>query len=212
MRREQGIYRVLMDQRWALEDLYAFPHTYSQIYSFIYCFDSELDAHDSDHSYLNIYKVLSSQVPHEHRPTVARIQYASPGFMDIFLNPDVALQVAKSAGIFFGMGVTAVETYKRIYKAILSIRAAKKKHDVEIITYSAEEIKAFGEMSNELAKQLGFKNVAKLDKRTKNAEVTLKLLMAHYRPLDILNEFVREGKVTLPENIEEKTNKGRRLD
>jgi len=37
-----------MDRRWSLEDLYEFPYAYSQIYSFIYCFDSELNARDAE--------------------------------------------------------------------------------------------------------------------------------------------------------------------
>jgi hypothetical protein len=220
MRRESGIYKVLMNQRWALEDLYTFPHTYSQIYSFIYCFDSELDAYDAErinfsiesypwrggYSYLNIYKVLFNQIPYEHRPEIARIQYASPGFMDILLNPDVALKLAESVGILLGIGVAATETYKRIHKNFLEMRAEKKKHDAELITYSATELKSMIEMSETLARQIGFENVAKLDQRTKNPEITLKLLMAHYRRLDILGNFVREGKVALPEQIQEKGN------
>ena len=220
MRREQGTYQVAMDRRWALEDLYTFPHTYSQIYSFIYCFDSELDPRDvsrinyalegypwqGGYSYVNIYTVLANQVPREHKPEIARIQYASPGFMDILLNPDVALQVAKSIGILLGVGVAAAEAYKRIYKAYLAIRAARRKHNAEFAVYSATETQALSKMSNDLAKHIGFENVSELEKRTKNPEVTLKLLMAHYRRLDILGEFVREGKIALPESTDEEAN------
>ena len=219
--REQGIYKVLMNKRWALEDLYEFPHTYSQTYSFIYCFDSELDARDADrinyalegypwrggYSYVNIYTVLANQVPKEHKPEVARIQYASPGFMDILLNPDVALQVAKSVSILLGTGVAGVEAYKRIYKTLLEMNKDKKRQQVEITTYSAAETKALASMSDTLAKNMGFKNVADLHQRTKNPEVTLKLLMAHHRRLTILGEFVQEGKVSLPVDINEKANK-----
>lgn len=210
-----------MDKRWALEDLYEFPHTYSQTYSFIYCFDSELDARDADrinyalegypwrggYSYVNLYTVLANQVPREHKPEVARIQYASPGFMDILLNPDVALQVAKSVGILLGAGVAGVEAYKRIYTAVLEINRAKKKQQAEITTYSAAEAKALTAMSDTLAKYMGFNNIAELHQRTKNPEVTLKLLMAHHRRITILGEFVREGKVSLPVDIDEKANK-----
>ena len=97
--REQGIYKVLMDSRWALEDLYEFPHTYSQSYSFIYCLDSKLDPRDAKridyafegypwrggYSYVNIYTVLANQVPREHKPQVSKIQYASPGFIPQYL-------------------------------------------------------------------------------------------------------------------------------
>ena len=121
-------------------DLYNFPHAYSQTYSFIYCFDSELNARDVEridyalqgypwrggYSYVNIYTVLANQLPREHKPEVAKIQYASPGFMEILLNPEVALQVAKSVGILLGTGVAGVESYKRIYKALLEMNKYKK--------------------------------------------------------------------------------------
>lgn len=210
-----------MDSRWALEDLYEFPHTYSQTYSFIYCFDSELDARDADrinyalegylwrggYSYVNIYTILANQVPREHKPEVAKIQYASPGFIDIILNPDVALQVAKSVSILLGTGVAGVEAYKRIYKALLEMNKDKKKQQAEITTYSEAEARALTSMSDTLAKNMGFNNVAELHQRTKNPEVTLKLLMAHHRRLSTLGEFVREGKVSLPVNANEKANK-----
>jgi len=32
-------YRVYMDGGWELEDLYTFPHAFSQCYAFIYCLD-----------------------------------------------------------------------------------------------------------------------------------------------------------------------------
>lgn len=204
-----------------MEDLYKFPHTYSQTYSFIYCFDSELDARDADridyaleeypwrggYSYVNIYTVLANQVPREHKPEVARIQYASPGFMEILLNPDVALQVAKSVSILLGIGVAGIEAYKRVYKAFLEMNKDKNKQQAEITKYSVSEAKALSSMSETIAKDMGFNSVAELNKRTKNPEVTLKLLMAHHRRLTILGEFVRKGKVSLPIGTNEQTNK-----
>ena len=37
-----GRYRVHMDGRWELEDLYLMPHAFEQCYSFIYCFDTDV--------------------------------------------------------------------------------------------------------------------------------------------------------------------------
>src|ERR1700761_286110 len=97
----RDIYRIKLDQRWNLRDLYVFPRTFEQTYSFIYCLDSEIDEigrSDINHaletypwrggySYVNIYSVLSSHVRPKDRPKIAEIKYASPGWLDLVLDP-----------------------------------------------------------------------------------------------------------------------------
>jgi hypothetical protein len=208
-----------MDERWELEDLYGFPHAYSQSHAFIYCFDSELDPRNATridtaleeypwrggYSYVNIYTVLHHQIPVPHRPKIAAIQYASPGWIDILLNPDVALQVAKSVGILLGAGVAAVEAIKRIDKARLEMAYQRRKMRGEFAALSAAEAKALNEMSEEVAKHLGFGSLASLNERTRNPEVTLKLLLAHHRRLRILTEYVKSGKIALPEKLRDES-------
>jgi hypothetical protein len=53
-------------------------------------------------------------------------------------------------------------------------------------------------LSDELAAHLGFKNFEKLNEQTGDPEVTTKLLLAHYRRLKKLKDFVQEGKAKLP--------------
>lgn len=215
--KEADVYRVLMNERWELEDLYSFPHAYSQTQSFIYCFDTDIDPRNSQridialeeypwrggYSYVNLYQVLHNQIPPHYRPEIASIQYASPGWIDILLNPDVALKVAESVGILLGAGVAAVEAYKKIDKARLEIARQRREQDREFAELTASEAKALNEMSEELAKNLGFESLKKLQQRTKNPEVTLKVLLAHYRRLRILGDYVESGKVALPEKLRE---------
>jgi hypothetical protein len=43
-------YRVLLDEEWTLDDLYAFPRAFGQTYAFVYCLDSDLTPRDrADH-------------------------------------------------------------------------------------------------------------------------------------------------------------------
>lgn len=182
--KEAGVYRVLMHERWELEDLYGFPHAYLQCHSFIYCLDSELEPRNAarinmaleeypwrgGYSYVNIYTVLHHQIPVFHRPKIAAIQYASPGWIDILLNPDVALQVAKSVGILLGIGVAGVEAFKRIDKTRLEIERQRKQNKVEFAELTAAEAKSLNKMSEEIAKSLGFSNLESLNQRTKNKE------------------------------------------
>ena len=57
------------------------------------------------------------------------------------------------------------------------------------------------ELCDDIAKHLGFGSVSQLNKRTKNPEVSLKILLAHYRRLQILGDFVKNGKAELPKKL-----------
>jgi hypothetical protein len=214
MNNNKASYRVLLDGKWKLEDLYMFPHAFSQCYAFIYCLDSELGPRDRDrindafacypwrggYSYVNIYTVLHHQVPPCHRPMIKAISYASPGWLDIFLNPVVALQVAKSVGILVASTVASAKAYAAVMKYIMKTSVERKKAELEEIRLTQAQHKALMSMCEDMSKFLGFKNVKELHERTGNPEVSLKLLAAHYRRMNQIVDFVIEGKVTLPED------------
>lgn len=208
---QNDIYRVLLDRDWELEDLYEFPHAYGQTYAFIYCLDSELNPKDAKrinralneypwqggYSYVNIYTVLKNQVPIQHRPRIHSIQYSSPGWLDLVLNPDVALQVAKSVGILLTAGVTAAEAYKKIYTTLSSIKTEQQKNNLNNAKLTQAQLKIVMGMSDDIAKHLGFNNVQELHERTGNPEVSLKILLAHYRRMKVLADFEANGKAIL---------------
>ena len=208
-----GSYRVLLHGEWQLEDLYTFPHAFSQCYAFIYCLDSELDPSDryrineafsgypwrGGYSYVNIYTVLRHQVPLRHRPCIKSISYASPGWLDIFLNPDVALQVAKSVGILSGSAIVAAKAYAYSMKYIRQVSVDQKRAGLEKMQLTREQFRTVMSICEDLAKFIGFESVTALHERTGNPEVSLKLLAAHYRRTYQLVDFVKAGKASLPE-------------
>jgi len=209
-------YRVLLDGDWDLDDLYEFPHAFNQCYAFIYCLDSELDTYDQQridgafavypwrggYSYVNIYFVLQNQVPWRFRPTIKAIQKASPGWLDLFLNADVAIQIAKSVVALAGSGVVAVKSYAAIKKALSQIAVERERAKLQTFQISAQQQKTLMSMCEGLAKHLGFKSVKELHQRTGDPEISLKLLSAHYRRTKVLLEYVEEGKATLPEHTD----------
>lgn len=206
-------YRVLLDGDWDLGDLYEFPHAFNQCYAFTYCLDSELDIYDQQridgafavypwrggYSYVNIYFVLQNQVPWRYRPTIKSIQKASPGWLDLFLNADVAIQIAKSVTALSGAGVVAVKSYASIKKTLSQISVERERAKLQTFQISAQQQKTLMGMCEDLAKHLGFKSVKELHQRTGDPEVSLKLLSAHYRRTKVLLEYVEEGKAALPE-------------
>lgn len=216
LERDIDAYRVLLDGRWGLTDLYEFPHAFSQCYAFTYCLDSMREPRDADriatafigypwrggYSYVNIYTVLQNQVPITDRPQIKSISYASPGWLDIVLNVDVAIQVAKSVGILAGSAVTAATAYAKVMKTLSSVSVERKKAQLQEMKLTQAQHKTFVSLCEEMSKFLGFKNVKELHEKTGSPEVSLKLLAAHYRRTNSLVEFVRDGKASLPEKID----------
>lgn len=205
-------YRVFLSSDWTLNDLYEFPHAYAQNYAFIYCLDSELEPRDVEriglaleqypwrggYSYVNIYAVLQSQVPPRQRPRIKSIQKSSPGWLDLFLNVDVAVDVAKSVAALSGAAAAATLAYKKIHNYLADINIYRKKIRLQEMQITQAQAKVINGMCVELAKFLGFKKIDELHQWTGNPEVTLKLLLAHYRRISILAEYVEKGKAELP--------------
>jgi hypothetical protein len=210
--RDDEYYRILLDEDWRLTDLYEFPHAYSQNYAFVYCLDSDRDPRDRQridyalenypwrggYSYVNIYTVLQNQIPRRDRPSIKSISKSSPGWLDLFLNVDVAIQVAKSVAILAGSAATAVYAYKNIQKYLGDINIDRRRHQLQEMQITQAQAKIFTSMSLEMAKYLGFKNLKELHERTGSPEITLKLLLAHYRRILKLVEYGNKGKAKLP--------------
>lgn len=205
-------YRILMDGRWELEDLYVMPHTFEQCYSFIYCFDATVRPISIDriasalrgypsrggYSYLNIYSVLRTQISWRDRPRVREIKYASPGWLDLALNHDVALQVAKAVSALAGSAVVAAKSYAVATKALTGVKTAREKAKLANMKLTAEQDATLMKLCESHAKFLGFQSVKALNKQTGSPEVTLRLLLAHQRRLRELGKYIEEGKVRLP--------------
>ena len=209
---DMSYYRVLLDREWKLVDLYEFPHAYAQNYAFIYCLDSELNPRDrarinralegypwkGGYSYVNIYAVLQNQVPVRERPRIKSISKSSPGWLDLFLNIDVALQVAQAVASLSAASVAAAWAYKKIMKVQTDINLDRKRGVLREMQITQAQAKVITSMCAEMATFLGFKNLKELHQYTGSPEVTLKLMLAHYRRISTLAEYVHEGKAALP--------------
>ena len=205
-------YRILMDGRWELDDLYTIPHTFEQCYSFIYCFDASVRPINSNridfalhkypwrggYSYINIYSVLRNQIEWRDRPRIRAIKYSSPGWIDLALNLDVAVQVAKAVGLLAGSAVAATKSYAAIAKILSAINTEREKAKLVRLKLTTEKSAQLIKLCEAHAKFLGFKSVKALNDHTGSPEVTLRLLLAHHRRLEQIGEYIEEGKVNLP--------------
>ena len=207
-------YRIVLPESgdWTLHDLYVFPHAYEQCYTFIYCLDTELPARDKEaidyafmkypwkggYSYVNFYSVLARQVPVRARPRVTSLHKASPGWIDLALNLDAALEVAKAIAVMSGSAAAAAAGYKKAWTLLLSVKTEREKAKAQQLQLRQSQVKAIRGTCDELAKSLGFKSLAQLNTRTNDPEVSLKLLSAHYRRMKTLLDFESKDKAFLP--------------
>lgn len=211
---EVPVYRIELPDsvNWTLEDLYVFPRTFEQCYTFVYCLDSDLPARDKEaidnafasypwvggYSYVNFYQILRTRIPPKSRPKLQSIHKASPGWIDLVLNLDVAVEIAKSVALISGSAAVAAAAYKKAWKLLLSLRTERERAKTEQLRQKKNQIKEVRETCHELAKCMGFTSLAELHERTKDPEISLKMLSAHYRRMRTLHEYDLEGKVKLP--------------
>jgi integrase len=207
-----GSYKVLMDGRWELKDLLVISREFEQCYAFIYCFDAEASPLSEErieialrgypwkggYSYLNIYTVLESQVRWRDRPRVRSIQYASPGWIELAINADVAVQLAKSIAALAAAGAFSVKSYAAAAKELRELNAHRKQKKIEHLKLTAEQDKEMMRLCNEHARHLGFNSVAALIQHTGNPEIALRLLLAHHRRINELIRLTLEDKAKFP--------------
>jgi hypothetical protein len=216
---EREFYRALMDGRWRLSDLDAFSHIYGQCYAFVYCLDTDLEIRDRErvdeafanypwrggYSYVNIYSVLQYQVPTKDRPHLKAISYNSPGWIDLWLHVDAAIEIAKAVTALSLSAAAAANAYRSINKALSQAKVDREQAKTDLLRQKQVQIRMLTSMARSFARFLGFKSLDQLNKRTGDPEVSVKLLLAHYRRLKKLTDFAAKGKIQLPVALSDET-------
>ncbi|MDY6525279.1 hypothetical protein SKM52_12195 [Acinetobacter faecalis] len=205
-------YRVLLDERWTLENLNDFTRLYMQNYAFLYCLENninnlraaalfnELNEYKlrDGLTYVNIYSLFIKHIPSKERPKVRAISYASPGFIELILNYEVAINIALSIAAFIkGLTATA-ETYNKLHSIFIELGRKRKEKQNHLLKLDVETIKHVRKLNEELAKGLGFNSLKDMYDNFGDEEEVSKLLLAHYRRMKGMSKLVKEGKIKFP--------------
>jgi hypothetical protein len=214
----EGIYRIQLGGRWSLEDLYQFPHIFSQSYSFEYAFNEQEEIRDIDrlahafssypweggYSAVNFYRVLYGQVPPRFRPDVKSVRYESPGWMDLQLVLEPAKAVGMTVAVVAGAVIATARAYNDVYKGLRERELLRLKTARSRLRLSRDEIEFAVTSSQKIVNIMGFKNLAELNTLTNNNPLAgLKILMSYYRRIRTLVEFAESEKATFPEQDED---------
>ncbi len=207
-------YRIGLNEDWSLEDLYVFPRAYEQVYFFYTSLSFEIDDRQRDkiayayqsmpwqggYSAVNFFNQLKISTPVQGRPKVISIQKSSPGYLDLGLWLFGASQVAKVVKNIAATINTCNETYGNIYNAMQEKKLLRLKVEREGLKFEQEQLEFIKASSRQMARILGFRSPAEIDKLTGHPYKTLKLLFSVYRRLRTLSKYENDGKVTLGED------------
>jgi hypothetical protein len=201
-----------LDGRWSLEELSEMTKDYIQLYGFAYSLLPNLPTarrEEIDYIYgkfpwrggystVNFFNQLFHKVPPKFRPEVQRIQYASPGFIELTEILVVAGTVAAIVAAVCKSLTSVHDLYRNIQKASVEHQLAKINLAKEDIELKQRQI-AFCETSaKQLAKAFGLTETQEqlIDKKVQgNPVMKLKILLSVFRRVEPLAKKQSEGKL-----------------
>ena len=208
-----SIFRLALDGKWDLDDLSELPRDVKQVYSFEYAVSDEtrFSFHQmaelrippplrGGYSYVNFYRGLYTGIPIQHRPSIHRIEYSSPGVLDLLTFFAVANGLIFVARHFLKLADEAIDTFDKADRFLTNrgLRRRESRRDAEQEFSDADEREA-KRLAFEVAKELQIPShkVEELQGFTGEWVGTLKLLLAHKRRVERLAEYHFEGKIDL---------------
>jgi hypothetical protein len=206
---EKANYRIGLAGNWSLPDLAEFSHALDQCYAFAYCLETKhsgmfekninnaLSSYpwEGGFSYVHAYALFERQIPSSDKPMLVGIRKNSPGWMDLALNHLTITNIATTISSFYGVAHATTAAYKKAAKFLTALKQERQKRKLEGMVASTAQLKQMQVFTEQLAKGLGFKNMAALDAHTKSPEISLKLMMSYYRRMTVLAKMQNSGKV-----------------
>ena len=205
-------YRIKMDGTWRFDDLYGFSRVYSQLYAFQYSFEQQTVSEDTfwwfsdpyvahpwvgGYDAVNFYKQLEKRVPPRHRPTLLRMHYASPGWMDLGLSLVVAECIRKVVHRYIDTASALNRLYNEIQKGVQERKLMKISVKRSELRLNRDRMQFIEDCSEKLSGHLEFEHKQELDVLTGNALTTLKILQSHFRRIKKLSEYETSGKTEI---------------
>lgn len=190
--------RIALDGRWNLEQLSDVTREYIQLYGFAYSLVPDLSSsrvNEIDHIYgkfpwrggfstVNFFAQLFHKIPMNLRPEVQKIQYASPGYIELTEILAVAATVAAIVkAVCFSIN-SANETYRNIQKASAIHELSKVNLAQAQLKLTQAQIDFCSDSSEKLSKVLGITDAQDelIDAKVRgNKVMKMKILLSVFR-------------------------------
>lgn len=206
--------KLRLDGRWSLEELSEATKDYTQIYGFAYSLLEELPSSreaEIDYIYgkfpwrggfstVNFFSQLFHKMPPKLRPEIERIQYASPGFIELSELLLVAGTVAGIVKAVCSVINTANDTYRKIQKGSIDHKLSKIDLTNEEIELAQKQIEFCRKSSKDLVQLFGLTDAQEqvIDRRVRGNQVMkLKILLSVFRRVEPLAQKQAEGKLKI---------------
>lgn len=203
-----------LDGRWGLEELSDTAKDYIQLYGFAYSLDPDLPNSRRDevdyiygkfpwrggYSTVNFFNQLFHKIPPRLRPEVQRIQYASPGFIELTEIALAACTVAALVKAVCSSINTTHDTYRKIQKASVDHKLSKIDLASKELELTEKQIEFCKNSSKSMVEIFGLTEAQEqlIDQRVQsNPVMKLKMLLSVYRRVRPLAKKQSEGKLKI---------------
>lgn len=214
-------YQIPIDGRWSLEDLYRFPRAFEQVYfAFEAIGPSETQEAEErinrafeafpwrgGYSAVSFYNQLKYATPPRRRPSITRLQYASPGLIELYLNVPLAIQIGSVVSSVAGSIGVCNKVYHSIHADLQRRKLLRLEVERKRVELSRDELRMLEDMSETMARVLDIGTAQFLHQRTKDPLKSIKILLSVYRRVRTLVDYKTRGKANL-RSINELTQDG----
>jgi hypothetical protein len=154
-------------------------------------------------SYVNLYAGLHSAQQFQDRLVVGRLKYGSPGEVDVKGRPDVFNDMMVAFEKIEEQYDQVRDSYYQIHEYLRKSNLLKR--DPEKFDSNDPVGRYIRDRANDFAKELSIENPKLIyDLTDKNALKYIKVLLAHFRRLDRYFLFFEEGRVKVPQIVDQK--------
>jgi len=201
----RGVYPVLIGGNWKFEDLTQFANEYQKLYGLYFHLVSESHLVSQSttadfpwrggYSTVILFQKLYNRVPYDFRPQIKRMQYASPGFIELTTAVEVAEQLSKLIAFVSGSLYMAFGVYKKIQKDLSVLKlttASAKREEIELADQYADFIES---SIDEIAPYLGEQHKKQILSMAPNKLAALKLQLTVFRRIKPLADMHSRGLI-----------------
>lgn len=205
---------IAIDGQWTMSEFKEFYSRYSDIYVFHECMNEIENKSLSSipvtyvsafrdkpfrggSSYLGFFSSLKDALPHRSKPSLAAVQWASPGTISIRGSDPLFENVEKQLLEFDVSYVDAKPAYKNL-REFMTTQGWLEITAEEYTTPTADEAKLLSELIVALANNLHIPGGRSFSHVLQgNQIVEAKIFMAVFRRLEAVISYVREGRVSI---------------
>lgn len=214
---EISSYKIALDKRWQLDELNEYTKAFEQAYYAAFAIEaikergvlpednrrkihSEMAAYPwrGGYSTLNFYFGVKDIVGRRRQPSVRSMSYASPGWLELSLYQEIALNISAIVFSLCGSLAALNKTYNAIYRGLRERQLNEINVERARLNLDKEKMEFLKISVQEMGQALNVGNADGLVKVSGNELRALKILLSMFRRIRVLAEYQEKGKATLP--------------